>query len=414
MSTPLTLIGLSHRSAPLHLRESLALSPEQQRAFMLGLCDCGLPEMVMLATCNRLEIYALADEAQQAMILSGLGRLCGLRAEDMRPHSYLLREAAALKHLMRVAAGADSLVLGEQQILAQVRQAVDSAREWGTVGPVLSQAFGQAIHAGKRARSSTAISRHVTSISHAAVTLAQHTVSDLRVGLVVGAGEMATLAAQALSRQGIETLYVINRSLAAAERLAQRVDAQALPWAQMPAAIQQADVVISATAAPGPVNRREALAGALAQRANRPLVLVDIALPRDVDAAAQHLPGLHYYDLDDLEHFVQRNLARREAALADVAAIIDEEAARFDEWRRGRDVAPLIMALQQHTESLAEREVAATLARLGRAGDDQQQEIARRARRMLRQELHHATLRLKRDPAYADALRNRLGLCDES
>jgi glutamyl-tRNA reductase len=335
--------------------------------------------------------------------------------EELRPYSYVLHDDDTVQHLMRVAAGADSLVLGEQQILAQVNRAAEQSRQIGAIGPVLSQAFALAVHAGKRARSETAISRHVTSISHAAVALARRDLPKIRMGLVVGAGEMAALAAQALSRQGLERVCIVNRTLARAETLAQKFSpAQALPWDQLPTALAQADVVITATRAASPVIRRRDLLAALTGRKDHPLVLVDIALPRDVEAAARRLPNLRYYDLDALETFVQANLARREAALDAVTAIIELEAERFAEWQRGHAVAPLIVALHQRAQSIAQREVVATLERLGRAGDDQQQTIERSTRYMVRQLLHGPTLRLKRDPAYADALRERLGLTDNS
>jgi glutamyl-tRNA reductase len=250
----------------------------------------------------------------------------------------------------------------------------------------------------------------VTSVSHAAVALARKESPGLHNGLVIGGGEMAYLAAQALHRHGVGRLRCINRTYARAEKLARGFQGEALEWAQMPSALAEADVVISATGAPHTVIQTAQVEMALAQRPDRPLVIVDIALPRDVELAASELPGVHYYDFDALEAFVQRNLARREAALEAVAAIIDEEAERFLEWERGHRVAPLIAALRAKAEAMAAEEVAAALRRLDPLEAGQQQVIEQLTHRIVSKLLHEPTTRLKADSAYADAVRELFSL----
>jgi glutamyl-tRNA reductase len=313
------------------------------------------------------------------------------------------------------------MILGEPQILGQVGQAFASAQALQAAGPLLSHLFTLAAHAGKRARSETAISRHITSVSHAAVYLAQAQVDDLRraQALVIGSGEMAYLAAQALHRHEVAALRCINRTYARAESLAREFGAEALDWHDLPAALAQADVVISATSAPHVVVQQRAVEQALARRQGRPLVLIDIALPRDVDERVSALPGVYYYDLDDLNLFIESNVARREAAIADVETIVDDETARFMAWYRSRSIAPVISALREKAVALATDEMEAALRRLGDLDEGQQKVVELMAHRIVNKILHEPTMRLKagaaseRAPCYASIVRDLFALDDE-
>lgn len=408
----LFLIGLNHRTTPLKLREQLAQTDDAVRRALVAL---GLPEVVIVSTCNRLEIYGSAQDVAlaQAAALRWLAQLCP--QEQIEQHVYVKSGPEALVHLLRVAAGLDSMILGEAQILGQVQQALALAHSVESAGPVLSYWFQQAVHTGKRARTETEISRHVTSISHAAVALAQ-TRRDLRQAqaLVVGSGEMAHLAAQALHRHAVQAIRIINRTYGRAAELAQAFDGEALDWERLPQALVTAEVVICATSAPHSVIHHRDVEQALAARGERPLVLIDIAVPRDVDAEVRALPGVHYYDLDDLNAFVQANMARREAAIVAVERIVSEETARFMDWYRGRSVMPVITALRAKAEALAQTEVETALRRLGDLDAGQQRVVELMAHRIVNRILHEPTVRLKAAPdsaaSYEDVVRDLFAL----
>ncbi|HLV36116.1 MAG TPA: glutamyl-tRNA reductase [Spirillospora sp.] len=423
-SSDIFVFGLNHRTSPLALREELALNPDELCRALTGLVAVGLDETVLLSTCNRIELYAVARVSEQTRtaVEQFLADLRGIAPETLRAHAYYETGYNAVTHLMRVAAGVDSMILGEAQILGQVRQAFAAAQAAGTTGPLLSHLFTLAARAGKRARAETEISRHVTSVSHAAVALARMQVAEIHRAraLVVGSGEMAHLAAQALHRHNVTAIRCINRTYGRAEALARAFDGEALDWQQLPEALAEADVVIAATSAPHTVIQQRDVQQALARRDKRPLVLIDIALPRDVDEGVRALPGVFYYDLDDLNTFVQANLARREAALAGVDAVIAEEAARYMAWYRGRSVSPVIVALREKAAALAHDEVEAALRRLGNLDAGQQKIVERMAQRIVNRILHEPTTRLKAGaagnaaPDYAAVVRDLFALDEES
>lgn len=422
-TTHILLVGLNHRSAPLTLRGELALGSEELHLALESLPlngDGGLQEAVILSTCNRLEIYAAVSDvaAGHAAIEMFLARLRDFPPERLHPHLYFKDDEAAIVHLMRVAAGLDSMILGEHQILGQVNQALGSAQSAGAAGAILSHLFTQAVHAGKRARHETEISRHTTSVSHAAVELAREQVRNLSQAraLVVGSGEMALLAAQAFERYDVAGITCINRTHARAQMVARHVNGQALEWQYLPEALAEADVIVTATSAPHTIIHRRDVEQTLAERDGRPLVFVDIALPRDVEMGVGELPGVHYYDMDDLQAFVDANVARREAAISDVEWIIAEEVGRFVEWQQGRSVAPLITALREKAAAVAYDEVEAALRRLGEIDDGQQQIVERMAHRIVNKLLHEPTQKLKaeagngRGPCYTMVVRDLFAL----
>ncbi len=412
----LFVVGLNHRTAPLDLREQLALTDAERQHLLDQLMQAGLEEVAALTTCNRLEVYGVSQNghADLPVITDLLAELRHIPAHTLRASLYIERDEHAVQHLMRVATGLDSMILGEAQILGQVGQALAAAQTAGTAGPLLSHLFTLAAHAGKRARTETDISRHVTSVSHAAVALAQAQIPDLRRAraLVVGSGEMAYLAAQALHRHNVQTIHCINRTYARAADLALAFNGAALDWHELPDALAAADVVISATAAPHTVIQLRDVQQALPRRAGHPLVIIDIALPRDVDESVRALPGVHYHDLDDLNAFVQANVNRREAAVAGVDAIIEQEAARFLAWQRGRTSGPVITALRDKATALAQDEVEAALRRLGDLDAGQQKVVELMAHRIVNKILHEPTVRLKADTAYAEAVRDLFALND--
>jgi glutamyl-tRNA reductase len=386
------LIGLNYRTVPLTLREQMARTDDDLRRELAAL---PLDEAAILSTCNRLEIYGVTQDVGQARadVMHYFQQPTHHTPELISRHLYIKEGRDAAAHLMRVASGLDSMILGEAQILGQVQQAFALAQSAGSAGPVLSHWFAQAAHAGKRARTETDVSRHVTSISHAAVRLAQSQVNLRQArALVVGSGEMAHLAAQALHRHGVRAIRVVNRTYARAADLARAFDGEALDWEHLPDALAEADVVISATRAPHSIIH---LSHMQRRHDQRLLVLIDIALPRDVDAEVRKLPGVRYYDLDDLNAFVEANLAKREASVADVVGIVEEETTRFMEWYQGRSITPVITALREKAEALAQHEVEAALRRLGDLDAGQQRVVELMAHRIVSRILHEPTVRLK-------------------
>jgi glutamyl-tRNA reductase len=326
-----------------------------------------------------------------------LAELGDLSREDLEPHVYHKQDADAVRHLIRVACGLDSQVLGETQILGQVSQAFASARSNGTSGPLLTYLFSRAAHAGKRARSETEISKGFTSISHAAVALLERELGDLssRSVLVVGAGETAELAVQALQKHGAPKVCCINRTFSSAQALALRCGCQARPWAELAQALVDAEAVITATGSPHAVIETEDVAPILGQRQGVPLVFVDIAVPRDVDLAVGSLAGVVLHDIDHLEATLDGNLSRRFAAVPAVEEIVARETQRVMDWLHGREATDLLAELRDHARSVAEAELDAALRKLAGRDNNVQEVIERMANRIVGKLLHQPTKQLK-------------------
>lgn len=417
----IVLVGLNHRTAPVELREQMTLADCGLRMALEDLSagrhhprlgekigpDGRITETVILSTCNRLEVYAVVSSAGGepaagwAAVERFLAGLQGVPVNTLRPHLYHLAGHEAVVHLMRVAAGLDSMILGEPQILGQVSGAQSEAHLAGTIGPVLSHLFDQAAHAGKRARTETEIGRHTTSISHAAAQLVKDRLGELeRVNvLVVGAGEMAEVAAHALQDHGARHLNFINRTYARAEDLAHRFGGRALNWYHLPAALVMADVVVTATGAPHIVVHENDVRLVLSERAGRPLLFVDIAVPRDVEAAVDQLPGVRRYDIDHFQSAVDANLVQRQAAVPGVEEIIDQEVARFETWLQGRQVLPVLVELRRKSRQIAEAELERHLQQADDLTPEYQDKVARMVYRIVNKILHEPTVRLKASAA---------------
>lgn len=416
------LVGLNHRTTPIAVRELLsfdvcALPMVAGDLFTLGVQQGVLQEVVVVSTCNRLEVYAVSAAPAQAIALiqAQLARQRQMAPDKLAAFLYVKSDIAAIDHLLRVASGLDSLILGEAQILGQVGHALAAAHSSGASGPLLTQLFNRALHCGKRARAETPIGSYTTSISHAAVRHAESVLGDLSrcSALVIGAGEMAELAASALRQHRIASIVCINRTLAHAEQLAMKVGGRAVAWARLHEALTAVDLVISATAAPHIVLSVEEVMQALTARAGHPLLLFDIALPRDIEPDVDTLPDVLRYDIDHLRSSVDANLARRESAIPLVEAIVAQETAAMCAWLGGREVLPTVLELRRHAENIARQEVARTLQRLRHQTPDDDrigQEVERLAERLVAKLLHEPTVRLKAQAAngngahYAQAL----------
>lgn len=475
------LLGLNHNTASVALRERLALNgcglelalqefAATYLASALGASTLAATagvhfrEIAILSTCNRLELYAVVDAgmpashagtdngspaAETTLISAPNGPVAhaastndGLTADqiataldglrdfltglqnisnaEVSPHLYYKNDEQAIAHLLRVACGLESMILGEPQILGQVSRMQKEAQTAETIGPVLSHLCSQAIRTGRRARTETGISRHSISVSHAAVRLAVQKGAALHHALVVGAGEMAELAATALQLNGVGKITVINRTFSAAQRIADMVQTQtvrskAVEWTQLAQALIEADVVFSATGAPHTVIHVDEVEPVLAQRNQRPLLFMDLAVPRDIEDAVGTLPNVECCDVDDLQGAIDENMAQRRAAVPMVEAIVAQERTHILDWLSGRQVVPVITELRRKAAVIAATEVAETKLRLrnlerhfaettdGSAGG-LTAEIAgdlveRLAHRIVGKLMHEPTIRLKEQAA---------------
>jgi glutamyl-tRNA reductase len=397
----LALVGLSHHVAPVEIRERVALDLEGARELSRRLAAHG-GEAVCLSTCNRTELYLVG--------LDGANCPLGPELDEV---VYRLADEDAALHLFRVAAGLDSMVPGEAEILGQVRAAFEA----GAAGPILDRLFRQALHVGKKARTETAIAESPASVSSAAAALAQQVFGDLagRRVLVIGAGKAAELAARSLASRGAAIACVASRSVEKAGSLADRFGARATDLSRLGDELAGADIVVSCTSAHDIVLTREQVAA----RRRGPLFLIDIAVPRDLDPAINELDGCYLYDVDDLEAVVEETLVgrRREAARAETLAA--EEAGRFREWLVSRDVVPAIASLRAHAEGIRRQELERAESRLGRLSEHDRRTVESITAQIVNKLLHLPTVRMKEaaatadGAAYASALEHLFGLGGE-
>jgi glutamyl-tRNA reductase len=355
----IALAGVSHHTAPIELRERVAIDPGAAAAFARELARNGDDpvEAVVLSTCNRTELYvATTDHGAGEIADSALRVLAGADADSLAPVAYRLSDESAALHLFRVAAGLDSLVPGEGEILGQVRDAY----ERGAPGPLLDRTFRMALHAGRRARLETAIGESPSSVPAAAAALAQQVFDGLegkRV-LLVGAGRTSELTARNLRSRGAAVTAVANRTLEHAERLADELGARALFLDDVEQVLSTADIVVSSTSAPGFVLTAEQLVPALRARRGRPVLFVDLAVPRDVDPALASVDGCFVYDVDDLEAVVAASLEGRRAEAVNAERIVAAEAERFRAWQASLAVVPAIASLRAFAEEIRSSELA--------------------------------------------------------
>ena len=396
----LTLVGLSHHVAPVELRERVSLDLEQASVLSRSLGNA-----VCLSTCNRTELYV--DGVDERDAIAALESLAG---EPLGGVLYRLHEEAAALHLFRVAAGLDSLIPGEGEILGQVR----SAYEASSPGPLLDRVFRQALGVGKRVRSETAIGESPASVSSAAAALAAQVFGDLkgRRVLLIGAGRIGELAAANLATRGAEIAFVANRTVENARELAHRFGGEAVALSDVAAHLGEIDVVVSSTSAPETVVQ----AGDVPARRRTPLFFIDIAVPRDLDAAIARLDGCFLYDIDDLEAVVAETLAGRRAEADRAEQLVAEEAGRFRSWRASLDVVPAIASLRARAEEIRSAELAKVG---GRVSDDERRTLESVTSQILNKLLHLPTIRMKEaavsadGAAYADAVRHLFGLEEE-
>ena len=359
----LLLLGISHRTAPVEIRERVDFNVRGLTQALAALAERGsASEAVILSTCNRAEIYTACDDpsAARADVARFISDFTAVPQGDVEPHLQELRDLDAARHLFRVAAGLDSLVVGEPQILGQVKEAHTAASETHTTGPVLNRLFHSCFAVGKRVRTETGLGSGAVSVSYAAVALAKKIFGDLegRTVAVIGAGEMGKLTALHVKTQGVHHMTIVSRTMAHAARTAQAIGgASAAPWDELDAVLGNSDIVISATGAPQPILTKAHLEQIMRPRRNRPLFIIDIALPRDVEAAAGEIEQVFLYNIDDLQATVRENLARRASEVTRAETIVDEEVAKFSAWFRSRGAVPTIVALRHRFESIRRSEL---------------------------------------------------------
>ena len=406
----ITLVGISHKTAPVAVRESVAFGLEE--------LPQALPRFggatVLLSTCNRTEVYLAAPHVITANSVIALLRELKGATDAPDEAFYHLTGLDAARHLFGVAAGIDSMVLGESEILGQVRSAFTAALDAGTYNATVSQLFHSAIRVGRRVRTETQIGRHAVSISSSAVALARNTLGDLasKTVLVVGAGEAGQIASRSLTQSGASRLLVTSRTAERAQELAARLGGESVPFDDLGKAMAEADIVISSSAAPDFIIGPREVVQATANRNGRQLLLIDIAVPRDVDPAVRELPSVHLFDIDDLQAHVDRNLDTRRQEVAKVEGIVDAEIVRFGQWLRARGVVPTVAELRARGDSLCEAEVARTLKRLPDLNPQQRERVAAMANALVKKLLHDPIARLKGEDGerYVGVTRELFGL----
>ncbi|MEA2448244.1 MAG: glutamyl-tRNA reductase, partial [Thermoleophilaceae bacterium] len=358
-----------------------------------------------------------AVEAESAALAS-MSRQAGVRPTELMQAVYSLRDEDAARHLFEVAAGLDSMIVGEAEVQGQVKRAYELALVEGVTGPISNRLFRDALAAGKRARTETGISRSHVSVSSVAVELARTTLGELesRTVLVIGAGANGELTARALHERGVQTVFVANRRYDRAIGLAQRFGGEAVRFDDMLPKLIEADIVVSSTASPHQIVGREELAEVMQERGGRPLLVIDIAVPRDIDPDVRELPGATLYDMDDLQREVARNLGSREAEARRARAIVAEEVERFAQWRASLDVVPTISALRARGDEIVEDVLQENAHRWTSLSDEDRERVELLARAVVSRLLHEPTLRLKgasvdgESYVYVQALRELFGL----
>jgi glutamyl-tRNA reductase len=403
----IAIVGVNHKTAPVAVREKLAFSGDCSGPLNTFLCIEGVRECCFLSTCNRVEVIFTASRPEEAAraVRAFLFANAGISEEETKKYSYFHRDTEAVRHLYQVAASLDSMVVGEPQILGQLKDAYREALERKSTGAILNRLLHKSFSVAKRIRTETNIGGSAVSISFAAVQLAKKIFGSLegKGVLLVGAGEMAELAAEHLVSQGIGRVVVANRTIERATRLAQRFHGTAVGLAELTERLAEVDILISSTGATDLILRKEQVKPLMRQRMNRPLFLIDIAVPRDLDPALNDLDNVYLYDIDDLKNVVDLNKAEREKEAVRAEGIVAEEVIKFGQWLEGMEIAPTIAALRRKADLIRQAEVAKTLGSLKALSDGERRSVEMLANAIVNKLLHEPTLFLKGSGAHGDA-----------
>ncbi len=367
------VVGLNHRTSPVELRERLAFTPQEAREAYERFLDYHLVrEVMVLSTCNRVEVYSWAHPGGEEHILNTLAELKGVNREELQPAIYIYNGREAVKHVFRVASSLDSMVLGEPQIVGQVKDAFEAALASDATGVILNQLMKKALSVSKRIRTETGIGESAVSVSYAAVELAKKIFGDLekKKAMLVGAGEMAELAAQHLVSHGISRLTVVNRTFSRARELAEKLQGQAVPMENLALELVDADIIITSTGAQDYIITRDMVQRVMRERKMKPMFFIDIAVPRNVDPQVERVENVYSYDIDDLEQVVEENRKRREKEAWKAEKIVEEEVEHFLHWLKSQEVVPVIVSLRSWCDEIRKRELKKTLHKLNLNGKE--------------------------------------------
>ncbi|AQQ66992.1 glutamyl-tRNA reductase [Microbulbifer agarilyticus] len=404
---PILALGINHDSAPVAVRERVAFAPEvMPSALAEARIALECPELAILSTCNRTEIYGeVASEA----VLAWIAEYHSVTLEELTSCYYQFTDEAAVRHMMRVACGLDSLVLGEPQILGQIKSAYAVARESGSVGPTLHNVFQQVFSVAKKVRTETAIGENPVSVAFAAVSLASRIFTDLaeQTALLIGAGETIELVARHLLDKGVKRLIVANRTLKRAQSLAEDFGAEAILLADIPEHLPRADIVISSTASQLPILGKGAVETALKERRHRPVFMVDIAVPRDIEPQVGELDDIYLYTVDDLRGVIDEGKRLREQAAQAADEIVNVAASAFMREHRSLRAVDSIRSYRQQAQAISKDELEKALIQL-RAGSEPEQLLEQLARTLTNKLIHAPTVALRQATAEGDLERLRL------
>ncbi|MFY0666849.1 MAG: glutamyl-tRNA reductase [Alteromonas stellipolaris] len=415
----LLALGINHKTAPVALREKVAFTPDSLVEALASLRKVdGVDESVIVSTCNRTELYVNTQHESATALLEWLSNFHHVEIDEIANNSYVLTADDAVKHIMRVASGLDSLILGEPQILGQVKQAFGDAKHSGMINTEFDKLFQHTFSVAKRVRSETEIGANAVSVAYAAVQLAKHIFAELpkRSVLLVGAGETIELVAQHLKEQGVSCLAVANRTISRAEALAETLDASVFTLSQVPEHLKDFDIVISSTASQLPLIGKGMVEKALKQRRNMPMFLVDLAVPRDIEAQVNELGDAYLYTVDDLQHIVQKNLQNREQAALEAEKLIEKQAGDYMIWKQSQQSIDLVRQYRQKGMEQRDDAVEKALAQLTE-GKDAETVLSEMAYKLTNTLLHPTTLALREaamhdDPALSRWLGQALSLSD--
>ena len=394
---PLLSIGLNHTTAPVAIRERLTFGPDIIVAALRSLTDLpGIHEAVILSTCNRTEVYCNAEDDADESTREWLARFHGLSVEDIAPYLYIHQGRRVIGHLLAVASGLDSMVLGEPQILGQVKSAFQTANDAGRTGKILTRLFQHAFSTAKQVRTDTAIGDSPVSVAFAAVSLARQIFADLseQTAMLIGAGETVELAARHLVQNGVGRIIVANRTVARAQELAEQFDAFAIGLTEIPSHLAEADIVIASTASPVPILGKGTVESALKRRRHRPMFMVDIAVPRDIEAEVADLEDVYLYTVDDLDEVIQGNLRSRQEAAEQAQEIIQFQVDEFLAWMRSLDAVGLIQDYRKQAEEIRD-DVMAKALRMVECGKPPEEALAYLAQTLTNKLLHTPSTQLR-------------------
>jgi glutamyl-tRNA reductase len=394
---PLLTTGISHQTAPLEIREKIAIARVDNADSVRELCSLAdIEEAVIVSTCNRTEIYSIGPKSSAEQVRQWLQKTGNLTSAEIDEHCYIREREKSVQHLFRVAGGLESLVLGESQILGQLKESWQLAHEAGGVGKVMDRLFQHAFATGKRVRSKTGIGDHPVSVAYTTVLLAKQIFGDLasKTVVLVGAGEMVELCGRHLHDKGVSSLIIANRSIDRAVALADQFGAHAVALSDLPGMMHKADILISSTASQQPVISAAAVKAALKQRRNRPMFLVDIAVPRDIEPETASLKNVYLYTIDDLQQVVDSNLSKRHEAAQAAGSEVDSAVDEFMRWLNSARASVYLQKMHKHARKNSDELVARALRKLA-AGKDPEQVMEQLANTLAKRILHLPSTRLR-------------------